>query len=162
MKNQISDVSYISEKLIDGGYKLTKQRYEIIKTIYKNNIHMNADEIYKKVKHKKIGLSTVYRNLMVLESVGILKRINLANTSYYELQTAGDLCIHVKCIKCNKIIDIKKENLTQNLESLIKSIKNEHKIKINNPSIDLVGICEECEKSIRFKGGRKHAINTSS
>ncbi|WP_237737324.1 Fur family transcriptional regulator [Clostridium carboxidivorans] len=110
MKKGTTDVSYISEKLADNGYKITKQRCEIIKAIYENNVHMNADEIYKKVKHKKIGLSTVYRNLMILETVGAIKRINTANTSYYELQTLGEIDIHAKCIKCNKIVDIKKRS----------------------------------------------------
>lgn len=155
MKEKTTDVSYISERLVDGGYKMTKQRYEIIKTIYKNNTHMNADEIYKKVKHKKIGLSTVYRNLMILEAVGVLKRINVANKSYYELQAVGDVCIHVKCIKCNKIIDIKKENLAQNLEKLIKNIKEDYGIKINDPSIVLLGICEKCENNIRIKKSKE-------
>ncbi len=148
MKIKTADISYISEKLINGGYKITKQRCEIIKTMYENNVHMNADEIYEKVRHKKIGLSTVYRNLMILESVGVLKQINTANTNYYELQTVEEVDIHVKCTKCNEIVDIKKEKLEKSLNELIKNIKKEHKIIINSTSIMISGICEECENKI--------------
>lgn len=148
MKKGTTDISYISEKLINSGYKITKQRCEIIKIMYENNVHMNADEIYKKVKHKKIGLSTVYRNLMVLETVGAIKRINTANTSYYELQTIGEVDIHAKCIRCNKIVDIKKEKLEENLRKLIKNIKQERKIMINSTSIVLSVICEKCKSEI--------------
>ncbi|AWI07775.1 transcriptional repressor [Clostridium drakei] len=148
MKKKTTDISNLSEKLISNGYKITKQRCEIIKAIYENSVHMNADEIYKKVKHKKIGLSTVYRNLMILETVGIIKRINAANTSYYELQTIGEIDIHAKCIRCNKIVDIKKEKLEENAKKLIKNIKQERGSIINSASIVLSVICEKCKSEI--------------
>lgn len=148
MKKRTTGISYISEKLINSGYKITKQRCEIIKIMYENNVHMNADEIYKKLKHKKIGLSTVYRNLMVLETVGAIKRINTANTSYYELQAMGEIDVHAKCIKCNKVVDIKREKLAENLKELIKNIKQEREIMINSTSIVLSVICEKCKKEI--------------
>lgn len=150
MENRNNDINYISEKVISSGYRLTTQRYEIIKTIYENNKHMNADEIYAKIKDKNIGISTVYRSLLILEHIGILKRINAINVSYYELQDIGEVHIHAKCRKCNEIIDIKKERVSNSLKSLIKNIKKEYKVTINSTSIMLLGICGKCENDIKL------------
>lgn len=150
MRNEAADINYISEKLKTGGYKLTKQRYEIINVMQKNNVHMNADEIYKKVKRKKIGLSTVYRILMILESVGAVKRINAANISYYELQNDEEIDIHVKCVKCNKVVDIRREKLGEDLVELIKNINESHGIIVNSTSIVLAGTCNKCETEARY------------
>ncbi len=147
MINKSKDINYIREQLQCGGYKLTKQRLQIIEIMYKNNKHMTADEIYREVESKNIGLSTVYRNLMILEEVGVLKRINLPNISYYELEVVGKdkFHIHVKCIKCNKIIDINEEEISEDFCALIEKLKKKHIVTIKSTSVMLSGICNKCK-----------------
>lgn len=53
--------------------------------------------------------------------------------------------IHAKCIKCNKIIDIKEEEASQNLDILTEKLKEKQKIKVKDISVVLSGICNECE-----------------
>ena len=148
MINKSKDIKYIRNKLTNEGYKFTNQREKIIEAIYENNMHMNVDEIHSKVKSENIGISTIYRNLRILEEVGVLKKINITDTSYYELDNAGKhkVQIHAKCVKCNKIIDINEDEISENLDSLIEKLKK--KIKVKSASIVLSGICKECERKI--------------
>ena len=148
MINKSKDIKYIRNQLTREGYKFTNQREQIIETIYENNMHMNADEIQSKVKNKSIGISTIYRNLIILEEVGVLKKINITNTSYYELDKSGKhkVQIHAKCVKCNKIIDINEEAISESLDSLIE--KSKKKINVKSASIVLSGVCKECEMKI--------------
>lgn len=152
MINEFNDINYIGDKLKERGYKLTQQRLQIIKAIYKNNIHMNADEIHSKVKGKNIGLSTVYRNVTILEEVGVLKKINITNTIYYELDLTDKykFHIHAKCVKCNKIIDIEETEVSEVYGNFMKSLKERNEILIESTSIVLSGVCKDCEKKLKI------------
>ncbi|UCH42707.1 MAG: transcriptional repressor, partial [Dehalococcoidales bacterium] len=58
----------ISTTLKKHGYKLTPQRWAVIKAITSNNDCLNPSEIYARVSKQRagIGLVTVYRTLEVL------------------------------------------------------------------------------------------------
>lgn len=152
MVSEVNDISCIRKKLEYRGYKFTKQRFQIIKVIYKNNKHISADEIYRKVKNKNIGLSTVYRNLIIFEEIGILKKINITNISYYELTIMGKykFHIHAKCVKCNKIVDINEEEISEGYGALIGKLKERHEILVESTSVVLSGVCKDCEMKLRM------------
>ncbi|GCD10723.1 Fur family transcriptional regulator [Clostridium tagluense] len=147
MINKNKDIEYIGNQLIREGYKHTYQRYLIIKVIFENDMLMNVNEIYSKVKNENIGVSTIYRNIIILEEAGILKRINIANTNYYTLEKIGNnkFHIHAECIKCNKIIDISEGEISEISNVLIKELNKKQKITVISTSVVLSGICEECK-----------------
>jgi Fur family transcriptional regulator, ferric uptake regulator len=152
--NKDKYISYIKERLKLGGCRTTTQRLQIIDVIYENNKHMNIEEIYSKLISEKVGISTIYRNFIKLEEVGVLKRIDVANTSYYELEEIGEnkFHIHIKCDKCNKIIDINEEEISQNFAELTAGLKKKHKITVKSTSVVLSGVCMECETNIKVEG----------
>lgn len=150
----IDDVGYIRLKLKNGGYKLTKQRFEVINVINKNKKHMSIDEIYSKVKRRNIGLSTVYRNVIILEKVGILKSINMSNINYYEIESTAKHKIHVhaQCTKCNKLTDIDGNRMLGNWKSVINNIEKNYSISVDSVSIMLSSVCSKCDmKKISHK-----------
>lgn len=140
-------INHIKEKLKSAGYKLTKQRLYIINTIYKNDGHMCVDEIYKRVKDKKIGLTTVYRNLMIFEKIGIVRKIEITDVRYYELNMVGDykLHIHAKCSKCNRIVDINEMEGIEEYLSFVENLKKKLKIAVESTSIVVSGLCKGCD-----------------
>ncbi|MDF2503750.1 Fur family transcriptional regulator [Clostridium sp.] len=142
----IEDVDYIRIKLRNGGYKLTKQRFQIIDAINKNRKHMSIDEIYSKVKRRNIGLSTVYRNVIILEKVGILKSINMCSINYYEIESTAKHKVHVhaQCIKCNKLIDIDESKMIVDWESVVNNTEKNYSITVDSVSIMLSSICSKC------------------
>ena len=149
---EINYRNYIEEKLKCGGYKLTTQRLNIIKVIYKNNRHMSADEIYNEVKDKKIGLTTVYRNLMIFEEIGIVKKISITNINYYELDIMNEYKVHIhaKCSKCNKIMDVNEVEVTEEYLSLIKNLKKKFKIAVESISVVVSESCENCNSKLKI------------
>lgn len=142
----IDDIDYIRSKLKNNGYKLTRQRFQIISVINKNKKHMSIDEIYSKVRRKNIGLSTVYRNVIILEKVGILKRINMSNANYYEIECIGEHKIHAhaQCTKCNKLIDIDENKMHGNWESIIRNMEKDYSIAVDSISIVVSSVCSKC------------------
>lgn len=150
---EINFKNYIEEKLRHGGYKITSQRFNIIKVIYKNNRHMSAEQIYKEVKDKKIGLTTIYRNLMIFEEIGLVRKISITNINYYELELMDEYKVHIhaRCSKCNKIMDINEVEVTEEYISLIKKLKKKFKIAVESISVVLSESCESCNSKLEVR-----------
>ncbi|HEY8892865.1 MAG TPA: transcriptional repressor [Clostridium sp.] len=149
MINKRKEINHIRDKLIQRGYKLTKARLKIIEVFCENDCLMYADEIYKRVRIKSVGhsISTIYRNIAILEQIGVLKKIYISNTCYYKLEKTEKhvFNIHAKCVKCNKIIDINEEEISENLDSSIEKFNRKQKNEIKSTNVILSGVCKECE-----------------
>lgn len=135
-------------KLKARGYKFTYPRFKILNIIYDSKKHMDAYEIYDKVKEKNIGLSTVYRNVLIFEKAGVLKKIYASNVSYYELESLGKYKIHIhsKCIKCNKIMDLDDKYIKNYLNKFVCKLQNYNDISIKGINVVLSVLCSKCKK----------------
>ncbi|MFL0251872.1 Fur family transcriptional regulator [Clostridium neuense] len=134
-------------KLKARGYKLTYPRFEMLNIICDSKKHMDAYEIYDKVKEKNIGLSTVYRNILIFEKVGVLKKICVSKVGYYELEPLGKYKIHIhgKCVKCNKIMDLDYKYIKNYLNEFVSKLQGYDNISIEGVSIILSVLCEKCK-----------------
>lgn len=81
---------YIIEKLRERGCKITKQR-KILLDIILNEECSCCKEIYYKAFHKnqKIGMSTVYRMVNMLEEIGAIGRHDAYKISGFNRESAG-------------------------------------------------------------------------
>lgn len=130
------------------GSKFTKQKQRVLKILVESKIHLNAEEIYNKLKYHKIGLATVYRSLKQFDEFGIVKEININGISYYEMKiySKKPLHIHFKCLKCNDIIDIDDNTLNFEYIKLNNQIQAEKKLDIYDIDILLKGLCSKCRE----------------
>ena len=58
-------LDYFKNLIEEKGYKFTVQKKIILKVLIDSSIHLNAEEIYNKIKKDNIGIATVYRNLKI-------------------------------------------------------------------------------------------------
>jgi Fur family transcriptional regulator, ferric uptake regulator len=132
------------------GYKLTNQRIEILKIIYSSEKHITIEEIYHQLKEVGVGLSTIYRNIEIFKSNGIIKEISIDDKNYYEprICKTKPFHIHFKCNKCGKVFDIEDKIVLEKVMDLNLALQQKHDITINDVNMILSGICKECsEKS---------------
>lgn len=137
------------KKIIErNGNKFTLQKQIILKIILESNVHLSAKEIYGKVKGKNIGLATVYRNLKEFQESGIVKEINVNGISYYEMKiySRKPLHIHLKCNKCDNIIDIDSRELNLKYLKLNRTIEAKNNIEIFDVDIMFIGLCSKCKE----------------
>lgn len=69
---------HIENILKNQGLKLTKPRKTMVSVILKSKESLSTEDIYIK-SHKKnpnIGIASIYRNLNIFQSLGIIKKIN--------------------------------------------------------------------------------------
>ncbi|WP_026894419.1 Fur family transcriptional regulator [Clostridiisalibacter paucivorans] len=137
----------LEQKLKDNGYKTTKQRRAILQVLYENvQRFISAEDIYNKTKEKfnTTNFSTVYRNLEILERLGIIHKTNIEDgISVYELICHREHHHHIICKKCGKteIIDFCPfENIEHILDD--KGFEaTEHKFEV-------YGYCSKCKSDV--------------
>jgi Fur family ferric uptake transcriptional regulator len=127
--------------LKDQGYRLTKQREHILKSL--TEYPLSAEDIYKKLlsKHIPLDLASVYRTLELFINMGIVYSIDLGEgKKRYELINKKNHHHHLICNKCRKVEDIKVyEDLME------KELQKKTKYKIDHHHLEFFGLCPNCQ-----------------
>jgi len=145
MKNNLLNHKELIEK---EGYTLTRPRRIILEVLVQAKKHLDAKEIYDEVRKNNIGIATVYRNLALFHSLGIIQEIMIKGKSYYEINkhSKKDLHIHFKCTRCHSIIDIDYNNLNCQCHNLNDSVESNYNMVVFDSSIMLIGLCDKCRR----------------
>ncbi len=143
-----SQITLIKNILKKNGYKFTHKKELILKTVLSSKDHLNALDVYEKLKDYGIGIATVYRGLKIFGDLGVFKETNINGTNYYEMKifSKKPIHIHFKCNKCNNIKDIKNKELTAQYLKLMRSIEQENNINIYDSDVMFVGLCKNCKE----------------
>lgn len=150
--NNLERIKMILKK---NNVKITNQRIEIINFLMNEKRHIKAEEIYNYLKDYGVGLATVYRNLEKLKSLGIITEINYGKERYFEMKlfSKKSIKIHMKCEKCNQIMDFYDDELSFFILKKKNFYEEQKNIKIKDISLNMIGICEQCEtKEEEFNG----------
>jgi Fur family peroxide stress response transcriptional regulator len=120
---------------------MTPQRVAIYQQLINSKDHPDSDEVFQGVKESfpDISLDTVYRTLSKFAEIGIIHLVEgYGEAKRYDPDISKHH--HLRCQKCNKIIDFNYEGY-DNLR-IPKSLQK--KFKIKNVKVILEGICDEC------------------
>lgn len=143
----VKDDFLLVKRLVEKkGFRLTKQRKLILEQFFITKEHLTAEDIYHRLKEANIGLATVYRNVKIFTSLGIIKEVVVDGVSYYELKiySKKPLHLHFQCISCNDIMDINEREVALEYIKLNKAIENRNDLEIYDVNIMLVGLCNKC------------------
>jgi len=122
---------------------MTNQRQVILEEVQKVNTHPTADEVYGMVRRRlpRISLGTVYRNLEILSTSGLIQKIGPpSNQMQFDGKT--DNHYHIRCINCGRVEDAPIETVDK-LENTIREISD---YSIVGHKLEFIGICPRCEE----------------
>jgi Fur family peroxide stress response transcriptional regulator len=100
-------VDKVLDQLKDRGLRITPQRVEVIKLLFKLS-HPSAEQIYYAMvkQFPNVSHATVYNTLKLLKNHGIVNELSYGNrSSHYEIAQTGHW--HFNCKACGKIYDIR-------------------------------------------------------
>lgn len=127
------------------GYKLTAQRFAILKVIARSNDHLTPADIYTKVhtENSGIGLVTIYRTLDILTNLGLICEVHSGgNCHSYLLRRETAHHHHLVCSDCGKVVDF----TNCDLEEIEGKLSKQTGFKINSHLLEFLGCCTSCQK----------------
>jgi Fur family peroxide stress response transcriptional regulator len=135
-------IDSIVKKLKESGHKLTPQRLAVVKILAHSQGHPNVEQIYEQIKSDfpTMSLATVYRNVMLLKSLGEILELGFPDGSNRYDGNKPYPHPHVICIKCKKVIDPDLDSL----KDMTSEIAAETGFKILTHRLDFFGYCRDC------------------
>ena len=97
-----------------------------------------------------LALSSAYRNLAVLEAVGVVTRVHSgAEHALYELaeEVTGGHHHHLICEACGRVEDFRvSAAVEEGIDRLLGRVVSEHGFVVSSHRLDLLGRCEACHR----------------
>lgn len=143
--------------MAEKKFRMTEQRRIIFDELKKTYEHPNASDIYEKVKQRlpHISLGTVYRNLQILSSRGIIRKLDMV--SGQRRFDAGDHAHHhIRCVSCGRVDDVI-SNIHASFSSIVTNVKTVSGYDEVGCKVDFYGICPECAGK-EMKGDKKPVL----
>ncbi len=144
MKKKFNFPSEIDKYLLANGIKPSYHRVMTLRYLWNNSMHPTVDSIYSYLSKKIPTLSktTIYNTVSLFVKKGILSAISV-NGNELRNDFNTDMNIHLRCIKCEDIYDIKIKNDIMFLNN--KKIDGH---QILECQIYLKGICKKCSSKV--------------
>lgn len=132
----------IIQQLRQSGFKMTPQRLAIVNILAKSDGHPSVEDIHARLKKdfSTMSLATVYRNIVLLKSLGEVLELGFPDGSNRYDGNRPFPHPHLICIKCKKILDPDLDSL----EEMKKEVALETNFKILSHRLDFFGICGNC------------------
>jgi len=129
------------------GLRLTRQRRLLFSILETAKTHLNAREILERAQQIDPGIDqvTVYRNLTVLKSLGVVDELDLLHLQgdqhYYEARQVRAHS-HVACLKCGKVFEF----YTPAMKTIDRELEKECGFSVSFSRIEIGGFCADCRK----------------
>ncbi len=124
-----------------GGYRITPQRQFVLEAVETLG-HGTPEEILVQVQRTATGvnLSTVYRNLEVLEEVGLVTHAHIGHGAPTYHSVDDHVHIHLVCDKCGSVQSIDAEVA----EGFLDELRRDTGFVTDISHVALHGTCAEC------------------
>jgi len=128
--------------MIEKKYRSSRQRDRILQLLKQTDSHPTADWVYAKLKMEfpKLSLGTVYRNMALLVTQGLIQRIPSGST-FDRFDAKTSVHYHLICESCGKVSDF---NMPVN-DDLEKYASRMTDFTIRWHRINFFGICPQCK-----------------
>ena len=127
------------------GLSSTRQRQLILREVFRNHDHFEADEIVDALKKRnsRVSRATVYRTLSHLEECDLIRKVDLGHGhSHFEHTLGHKHHEHLYCSTCGMIIEFTDPILERQIEDIAAS----NRFSITNHTVQIFGVCEKCRQ----------------
>lgn len=141
------------ETLRAKGYRLTPQR-ELVLAAVQRLEHATPEDVLAVVRESSsaINLSTVYRNLEVLEELGLVRHAHLSDRVATYHTTVGHPHFHLVCRKCQRVVSVDPEVAAPFAERL----RADYAFEADIAHLTVFGECTNCDDPDKPEEHRDH------
>lgn len=141
-----SDERYemILNKLRESNQKLTHQRMAVARVLAESQGHPSVEMIHDRLKkdYPSISLATIYRNVMLIKSLGEAIELGFPDGSNRYDGNKPYPHPHVICVRCKSIMDPDLDMVTD----MTREVEAETGFEILNHRLDFFGVCPACKR----------------
>jgi len=129
------------EVLRAKGHRLTPQREMVLRAVDRLG-HATPDEVLQAVREESsaLNISTVYRTLELLESLGLVRHSHLSDRAPTYHSTAGPQHAHLVCRSCGSVTEVTPDQLAPALQT----IEAEQGFSVDVGHLAIFGLCRKC------------------
>ena len=134
-------------QLSEQGYKLTRQRKAVVEVVAQAHTRWSAADVFTQAQRvcPDLGLTTVYRTLVILEQMGVIRRVHLDDGCEGFAPASAEHGHHLICSGCQETIEFE----DCNLNTLLTRVSAQTGFTIEQHWLELVGLCPKCQKKNR-------------
>lgn len=140
---EIQMAESILDSLRAGGKKLTKPRKAILAILEQRSLPITVSEIADELKKARatVDLVTVYRNVAMLQELGLVNQVGLHEGQVrYEICHGREHHHHIQCRGCGQIVDL----MLCPLKKLTELVERKTKFAIDGHALEFFGWCPQC------------------
>ena len=131
------------------GMRQTQQRKILLKHVFEDHEHFDADQLIEKLPSKGqkgyVSRPTVYRTLSEFVDAGLLRKFQLDGRAVYEHDYGYPEHDHFYCTECERLIEFENDELVV----LRDKVANEHRFHVKSHRLIISGTCDPCKKKRR-------------
>lgn len=153
-KETIQEVKEIfTTYLKSHQHRLTPERFMVLEQIYTADGHVDADDMYLRMKNtgSRVSRATVYNTLDLLVECGLVQRHQFGqNQSYYERAHGYRQHDHIICQQCGAVVEFCDPRI-QEIKTLMQRI---YGFEIEAHNLQFYGKClnpETCTRKPELK-----------
>lgn len=136
----------VAARLRGDGQRYTTNRRVIVDLLLAADRPMSIPQML--AERSDLAQSSVYRNLVVLEEGGVVRRI-VTNDEFARYELAEDLTghhHHLICSRCGAVDDFTvSPALEAEIEKVLSRVAKKHRFSIDGHRLDLIGACADCQ-----------------
>lgn len=129
----------VCNRLRRSGSRVTPQRLAIVEAVFGSQEHPTAAAVYEQVhgQYPTMSLTTVYKTLHMLESLGEVKPVLTdAGTTHYDANVSPH--VHAVCARCGAVADADAGG------GNLVTARAPHGWTVAHWRLELVGLCPRC------------------
>jgi Fur family transcriptional regulator, peroxide stress response regulator len=132
------------EKLKKNEFRITPQRYAVLKVLARSENHPSAERIYEQLvaDYPTMSPSTVYKTINLLKKIGEILELEFSEMSNRYDGNRPYPHPHMICTKCGTILDPP----LLDFEKLKIKMIEETGFTITSHRLDFFGLCPDCQE----------------
>ncbi len=137
----------LADQFRAGGHKLTQPRSAILHVLLASDCPLSPAEIQTRGQALcvELGLVTVYRTLELMEQIGLVRPVHLADGCHGHVLATPGHTHHVICERCHVVVEI----TGCELGGFLDRVAAYTGYTITGHWLEISGLCAQCQQEER-------------